>query len=288
MVSIIVIACGEPTATPNNIAQSDVCGVQSNPSPGPVLDSSGPYYHQVVIGTTTNGTFVTGARQVLDHASVPDGVRLADGRVFVYYVNGARSSVWVAQYDGQNANPIGGIVVNGKTESAGIVDPDAVLVNGKIRLFYLNGFGPPNSGVNRMICVAESADGVNFTVVDSALSMSSTELLTDPSVVRLPDGSWRMAISQGQQSVFATSSDGIHFRRLTTLTFGGVPELGLTNNGLLRIYVCSGGIVSYTSADGGTSWTRETTVISPPTTGPRIVCDPSHVPGAGLFVYKTG
>lgn len=34
------------------------------------------------------------------------------------------------------------------------------------------------------------------------------EQLTDPSVVRLPDGSWRMAISLGQQTVMARSTDG--------------------------------------------------------------------------------
>lgn len=58
-----------------------------------VEDPNGPYGHQVVVAETKDGVTLTGARQVIDHASVPDGVRLADGSVRIYYVNGDRKSV---------------------------------------------------------------------------------------------------------------------------------------------------------------------------------------------------
>jgi hypothetical protein len=37
-----------------------------------------------VVARTPDGLTLTGARQVIDHASVPDGVRRADASVLVY------------------------------------------------------------------------------------------------------------------------------------------------------------------------------------------------------------
>jgi len=56
----------------------------------------------------------------------------------------------------------------------------------------------------------------------------------------------------------------------------------------VRLYVCRGGITAYRSADAGRSWSLERTVVSSPVNGHPIVCDPSLVAGAGLFVFKTG
>lgn len=260
------------------------------PVPGtPVNDPSGPYYHQVVVARTTDGVTLSGFKQVLEHASVPDAVRLRDGRVLVYYVNGARGAVWVAELTADTARAPEPIVVNDVVEPSGIVDPDAFLLgDGTVRLYYLNGFGPPNSGVSRAICYAESQDGVHFTAGQVALPMQSTELLTDPSVVQLGADRWRMAISLGQRSILAAASDGRTFARTGTFENGGVPELAVTADGRLRIYVCAQGIVSWLSGDGGQGWVREATVVPPNTLGKRILCDPSLPPGAGLFVFKTG
>jgi hypothetical protein len=65
-----------------------------------------------------------------------------------------------------------------------------------------------------------------------------------------------------------------------------VPEIALAADGRVRLYVCSQGITSYLSADAGRTWTREGVVVTG-TPSQRIVCDPSFVAGAGLFVYKT-
>ena len=286
---LLLAACGRRDNPLDAEAEPEPCTTGA-PVPGtPVQDPSGPYYHQVAVARTADGITLSGAKQVLDHASVPDAVRLADGRVLVYYVNGARGAVWVAELTADTALAPRAIVVDDVVEPSGIVDPDAFLLpDGSVRLYYLNGFSPPGSGVARAICYAESRDGVHFGQGRVALPMASGELLTDPSVVRLGDGSWRMASSLGQRSVLARSPDGISFSRTGTFDGGGVPELAALPDGRLRIYVCAHGIESWLSANGGQSWTREATVVAPNTLGKRILCDPSLPPGAGLFVFKTG
>lgn len=287
----VLVCCstaGAPTGTPGTPATSGACGLVTPGQLAPVTDPNGPYYHQMAIATTTDGTTLSNPRVVLDHASVPDGVRRADGTVLAYYVNGAEGAVWVARIEGDSAAPIGRISLNGVPGPAGVVDPDAYLMpDGTIRLAYFSGFAAPGGTASRAMCIAESSDGVNFTVRATALPFTSTETFTDPSVARLPDGSWRMAISFGRNTVLSTSADGLTFQRYDTLSFGGVPELALAPDGALRMYVCAQGIVAYRSADGGRTWLFEATVVPPGTLGKRILCDPSLVAGANLFVFKT-
>lgn len=256
---------------------------------GPVNDPNGPYFHQVVIGTTTDGLTLSGVHQVIDHASVPDGVWRSDGSVLVYYVNGATGGVDVARIVADTAQVIGPITVDGVSRPAGIVDPDVQTVaGGKVRLFYLNGFGTASSAAPRAMCSADSDDGIRFTTRGPAFTWTTSEQFTDPSVVPLTDGSWLMAISLGQQTVIARSANGLAFVREATFSFGGVPELAIAPDGALRLYVCGAGIVAYRSTDSGRSWARERTVVSPPVNGHTIVCDPSLVAGTNLFVFKTG
>ncbi len=263
------------------------CAVQPNPSPGPVTDPSGPFFHQVVAARTDDGVSLREARQVLDHASVPDGVRLSDGSIRIYYVNGAESGVWVARMDGENVSPIGPISIDGVLRPLGVVDPDAVrLPDGRIRLAYLAGFGGPGGESPRAICLADSTDGERFTVVGAALMFPPGDSTTDPSLVQLRGGAWLMALSRGQTTVLARSGDGRTFTTGETLGFGGVPELSLLDDGRLRLYVCAAGIESYVSSDGGSTWTREATVVDQPSAG-GIVCDPSRVAGTDVFLYKT-
>jgi hypothetical protein len=73
-------AASSPTSpTPGQTAPA--CSVQPGGSPGPVVDLNGPYYHQVVVARTADGTTLTDVHQVIDHASVPDGARLPDGAI---------------------------------------------------------------------------------------------------------------------------------------------------------------------------------------------------------------
>jgi len=208
--------------------------------------------------------------------------------VLVYYVNGAMGYTWVGQTsDGTAVNPLGPITLNGVANPAGVVDPDAFrLPDGRIRLAYLAGLTAPSNPAPRAICLADSADGVNFTVVGSAYDIPAGDMITDPSLARLADGSWLMAMSRGQQTVMARSADGIRFTVYDTLMIGGVPEIAGLPDGRVRLYVCASGIESYTSSNSGQSWTREASVAPSGTLGARIVCDPSYVPDAGLFVFK--
>jgi hypothetical protein len=264
------------------------CSVAAGGPPGPITDPSGPYYHAVAIARTADGVRLDGARMVLDHASVPDGVARSAGDVLVYYVNGATGYTWVGgTSDGAALNPIGPVTMNGVSNPAGVVDPDAFrLPDGRIRLAYLSGFASPSNPAPRAICLADSADGVNFTVVGSAYDIPAGDMITDPSLARLADGSWLMAMSRGQQTVMARSADGTRFAVYATLGYGGVPEIAALADGRVRLYVCAAGIESYTSADSGQSWTREASVAPSGTLGARVVCDPSYVAGAGLFVFK--
>lgn len=261
------------------------------PRPGTahrVEDPSGPYGHQVVIAETRDGVTLTGARQVIDHASVPDGVRMADGSVRIYYVDGADGALWVAGVDANGVTPIGPISIDGVPRPVGAVDPDVTLLpDGGVRLTYLGNLGPPRPGASEWnICIADSTDGGRFTLVGRAIQFNGPQS-TDPSTVRLPDGSWLMAVSQGQTTAFARSSDGLRYQATTTVDFGGVPELALLPDGRVRLYTCARGIQSHLSTDAGKTWVRETNDLAP-NLGHRIVCDPSYVPGAGLFIYKTG
>ena len=255
---------------------------------GPVTDPNGPFFHQVAIATTNDdGRTIQDPQQVLDHASVPDGTRLPDGSVGIYYVNGADGGVWLARVSGSAAMPIGPISIDGVVRPQGVVDPDATLLgNGRVRLVYLQNIG--GSTPSHAICVADSSDGLQFQAVATAVTLPASSTDTDPSVTPLRDGSWLMAISRGQQSVLARSSDGLAFTLGETLTFGGVPEVTTLSDGRVRLYVCTGGIDSYISGDSGRSWQREGVVVPPRTLGHMIVCDPSRVAGTNLFVFKTG
>jgi hypothetical protein len=168
------------------------------------------------------------------------------------------------------------------------VDPDATrLPDGRIRLAYLSGFASPGMSGPRAMCLADSADGIHFTVVGPAIRLPENETITDPSLLRLADGSWLMAMSRGQQTVLARSPDGLSFATYDTVSYGGVPEVAAADGGRVRLYVCARGIESYLSADGGRTWSREATVVPPGTLGRSIVCDPSLVDGASLSVFKT-
>lgn len=137
------------------------------------------------------------------------------------------------------------------------------------------------------MCLAESEDGISFTVLGAALRFEVGVTATDPSLTQLADGSWLMAVSWGQRSIMARSNNGLTFTRYDTLWVGGVPELATLPDGRIRLYVCAQGIVSFLSSDRGTTWQPEKTVVAPGTGGKKIVCDPSSVAAAGLFLYKT-
>ena len=117
---------GTPTPTP--VSAGSLCAVGQASLGGPIGDPNGPYFHRVVLARTNDGLAITDARMVIDHASVPDAVRLADGTLRIYYVNGENGTIGVARVDGENVNALGPIFVNGVRGPAGMADPDAILL----------------------------------------------------------------------------------------------------------------------------------------------------------------
>lgn len=276
-----------PTAPPSLPKQG--CEVKTAPGAGgPVTDPQGPYYHHVAFARTPDGLHMSGGTVVLEHASVPDGVRAADGSLLIYYVNGADHGVFVARLVVDAAVPIGAITLDGVSKPQGVVDPDATLLpDGRIRLAYMSGFGSPGGGGPWTMCLADSTDGVNFTVVGQALRFTDAAS-TDPSLTQLKDGSWLMAVSQGANTVLARSADGLRFEVYATLSYGGVPEVTTLPGGRVRLYVCAvGGLAAYSSKDDGATWQYEATVDNP-VAGTKLFCDPSVVTGTEYFVFKVG
>lgn len=311
LLSLLAVRCGEDTIiTPATQAQTTTAvpglasdgnstpsagislsraGCEVKPTPagdsGSLKDQQGPYYHQVVLARSSDGVTVTGDKQVLEHASVPDGVQLANGSVYIYYINGARHGIDVALVQGDAVKELGPIWLDGVERPMGVVDPDATLLpNGKVRLVYFSGFGPPSQASQTpTMCLADSEDGIHFTVLGRAIAFS--EITTDPSITRLADGTWLMAVSQGQKTVLARSKDGLTFEQYSAVTNGGVPEISALSDGRVRLYVCARGIESYISTDNGNSWQFEASVVRGQPPKP-LRCDPSVVPGANLFIYK--
>ena len=284
-------ACGAegaaPTAPSATTAPSTTsiagCEITTSSDGLPMTgEPKSPYYDYLGIASSPNGTVATGYVEALPHASASDATRLPDGSVGVYYNSGETGGVWLARLTGSTLTKVSAITVNGVLRPKWMSDVNVELINGKVRMFYMNG---ENAG--RTFCVAESADGLTFTVVALAIRFSGTE--ADPTVVRLTDGTWLMAFSRANHSGvgFARSSDGLAYTQYATATYGVVPELALTADGRARLYVCASGVESYISSDNGATWVREGTVITASSVGRAIVCDPSYLASDGLFIFKT-
>ena len=288
----LMTACGEgspstPVAAtsvaqgPPEPARTSLCSPPGPTAGTPITDPNGPYFHRTLLARTLDGVTLVDTRVVLEHASVPDGVLAPDGRVLIYYVNGEDASLWAAEVRGTAVAALGPITMDGIFRPSAVVDPDVFVVDGRIRMAYLSGFGT-GGPVPAAICLAESIDGMTFTSIGPAMTLGP-EFLTDPSIARVPNG-WLMALSAGQQTVLARSADARAFAVTDRVSYGGVPELALLADGRVRLYVCARGIVSHVSQDGGATWTPEATVVP----GPGLACDPSMVAGTTLFVYKGG
>lgn len=289
----ILVTCGgrgtatspSPSPAPPGVPSSGLSGCEiTTASPGtPLLpDPKSPYFDNLGIAFGSGGVTASGYREALAHASAPDGRRLRDGSLGVYY-NSGETGIWLARLFGTTLTPVSAITVNGVLRPQWMSDVNVELVNGRVRMFYLNG-----EGVGRRFCVAESSDGLSFQSVALAIQFAGTE--ADPTVVRLPDASWLMPFSRANHTGlgFARSADGLTFMQFATAGYGVVPELALASDGRARLYVCAGGGVdSYVSGDGGLSWTREGQVIGRGAVGRAIVCDPSFIQGDGIFIFKT-
>lgn len=263
-----------------------------------------PYTHTTWLVQSADGVNLTVAQKLLEHASVPEIVRALDGKLLVYAVdfseatgNGQERLVVVRSKDGgttwTTAEPI---CLEGKTTTGAAVDPSVVtLPDGRFRLYYF-GFGPPagstakpDPSAGHKFYSAISDDGMHFTEEEGVRFQGQN--ITDPEVVQLPDGSFLMYISRGQETLIASSPDGLTFTDTgRTLAGGGVPGAVVLEDGTVRWYGCSqGGIVTATAKDGLVFEARQTVSLTPKPTDP-VVCDPAVVrlpDGTFVGVIKT-
>ena len=178
-----------------------------------------------------------------------------------YYVSGSGNhGIYIAEKD-QLGNWKRGkkILLDGQF-NGNAVDPDVIkLDDGRYRLFYYKGYfvtPPPPNYTAHEIYSAISNDGVNFTVEGKVFESDN---ITDPTVIKLNDGSYLMACVRGSLDIFAKSVDGKTFQATgVTIQNGGIPELVKLDDGSIRLfYNGPGGIISSRSTDGGLTWIKE-------------------------------
>lgn len=172
------------------------------------------------------------------------------------------------------------------------VDPDPVIQNGRIVLYFYDITVQQTFAQDQVHVMyrAESDDGLDFSVPTTAYSTSEM-IITDPMVILLSDGTYRMYLSAGTLVPSASGSDGITFTADSgnRSEVGGVPGVLLLPDGRIRLFVCgAGGIISLISSDSLTFDQEDGARISDDGAG-SIICDPHPIQlqdGSYLMTYK--
>ena len=221
---------------------------------------AGPNCHivQSALSKNSGKSYRQISKKVVASASVPDAV-IFKGQKLLYFVNGDfdSHSIHVSELSDdnkivQNKVPIkldGNIIGDA-------VDPDLIVTDdGRLRLYYYVGmFTRPVIGKKPAdFFSAISDDGINFTVEGVVATVDGG---TDPTVMRRKDGTYLLAIPQGERMniVIMESNDGRSFRKISSLK-GGIPELTLSEKGEVEIlFQDRDGIRKLRSKDGGKTW----------------------------------
>ena len=224
---------------------------------------SGPNGHIVNVAKSIDdsGSYKQISKNVLKAASVPDAVNF-NGKNLIYYVNGGggyeKHSIYVSELtrNGTSSKVIGPIKIDGKIVKDA-VDPDLIVMpNGKLRLFYYVGYYtvPVKEPKPNKIYSAISSDGINFKSEGTMVSLKNP---TDPTVAMLKDGSFLLAVPQGEKSQINlyTSKTGYNFKKLKTIS-GGIPELSVRSDGTINLTYQEKDMVLQTSVDGGKTWVK--------------------------------
>ncbi len=237
---------------------------------GQNIPAVGPRCDEARMALSTDGlTFRPDGAVAVPMASVPDGAFFQNQLVFYYVGGGDRHGIFRATtHDGVWER--GDEVQIGGVFNQNAVDPDVVVLpDGRIRLYYFEGnFRGPQAGAggavagvpatgNSPFFAAVSTDGIHFTAEGKVFETAGG---TDPSVVRLADGSWLLAVARAmtQDIVIARATDGLQFTQVAVLANGGIPELMTLDGGRVRLFFNGqGGMVSRVSADGGRTWSDE-------------------------------
>jgi hypothetical protein len=168
------------------------------------------------------------------------------------------------------------------------VDPSIMFDNGELVLYFfdLNSLMTDTAVVYR----THTTDGGGLDFSPPTKAFQFAGYLTDPAVVRLPSGKYRMYVHGPNAILSATSVDGKIFKLDTgaRTTAGGVPGAIVLPDGRVRLFVCGAGIISLISEDG-LSFTLEPGVRIPIQSGAAIVADPHPIrstDGMYLMAYK--
>lgn len=259
----------------------------------PIGDKNGPFYHNVHTAASVDGLrFSGGATQILNHASVPDAIKLPSGQLVIYAVDGAarsKSGVLVAVSGDQGKTWSAGSMQLSSSRTGSVADPQITLSDtGQLRLYYVVFPAPPTAGqpptsVNKVYS-ATSNDGINFSE-ESGVRFEYGQI-TDPDVIKI--GSlWFLYAAQGPRQIYATSDDGTSFSyKGITRQNGAISKTVALSNGGFRQFYCAKGISSSTTTDGLT-WVDEG--VNLPAPAGQSICDPSPLQlddNSWLMVYK--
>lgn len=270
----------------------------------PFSDQNGPFYHKVYKATSTDGiTFTKTGELIADKSSVPDVVRMNDGTLFIYAVDGAQrsnSGFMVARSKDNGATWEQGSlhVKTSRTKFSVGADPQAVLLpDSSIRLYYLvfPDKKPPLDSTGKPIPTSEknyiksavSSDGINFTE-EGGNRFEMTQIWTDPDVIKI-GSRWFMYLSEGSKNIAATSDDGMTFvtENKAVRTDGAISKTVPTDDGKYRQFYCKAGISSAVTTDG-INFSNE--AVSLESDRDEILCDPSPVKindNEWLLIYKS-
>ncbi len=117
--------------------------------------------------------------------SVPDIIRLSDGKLRMYYTRGATSATALSNDEGLTWTKETDLKLRKVA-----IDPDIVLLDAAAyKLFFTTFAGEFGIG-DQWVMSASSADGVNFVIDEGKLIEPSTSggLLTDPDVIKIDNG----------------------------------------------------------------------------------------------------
>jgi hypothetical protein len=263
----------------------------------PFNDPAGPFYHQLLKASSKDGlTFVKEGKVVFDKASVPDIVRLPNGRLIIYAVDGARrsrSGLMVAISDDNGMTWQQGSLQMTDTGILGGADPEVVLLSdGRLRLYTIFFPMKPQAGIidptaRNQVLSAVSTDGINFQR-ENGVRFEHAQI-TDPDVVKIRDR-WFMYLSQGPRLIAVSSADGLTFQLEGTVREKGSVSntVPLGDNHWRQFYCADGGIQSALTSDGR-AWQDEPG-LRLQAAPDQIMCDPAPVQIGSdwLLFYKSG